>query len=208
MITTRLNYFYSQAWYSCSCIALILVWPDEIFDWKCYSWNGSDANKSVFDWCKEGNVKRMDVLLNKGENINAKDEQVSNFDCFKIWFLSCKLSWLLCSQCYWESPCMTSPSKAASLVFQLLEDSRLTLNQWRQECVLSGYCILVRNTTKPQLFFSLFRNMIWVKRLTGVKNMHSGCADHTCQWLGQISAFFSGIWLVTWLKCMVFSQCM
>ena len=61
-----------------------LVWPDEIFDWKCYSWNGSDANKSVFDWCKEGNVKRMDVLLNKGENINAKDEQVSNFDCFKI----------------------------------------------------------------------------------------------------------------------------
>ncbi|XP_058969221.2 acyl-CoA-binding domain-containing protein 6 [Pocillopora verrucosa] len=35
----------------------------------------SDANKSVFDWCKEGNVKRMDVLLNKGENINAKDEQ-------------------------------------------------------------------------------------------------------------------------------------
>lgn len=64
--------------------ALILVWPDEIFDWKCYSWNGSDANKSVFDWCKEGNVKRMDVLLNKGENINTKDEQVSNFDCFKI----------------------------------------------------------------------------------------------------------------------------
>ena len=46
----------------------------------------------MFDWCKEGNVKRMDVLLNKGENINAKDEQVSNFDCFKITFLSCKLS--------------------------------------------------------------------------------------------------------------------
>lgn len=53
---------------------LILVWLDEIFDWKCYFWNGSDVNKLVFDWCKEGNVKRMDVFLNKGENINVKDE--------------------------------------------------------------------------------------------------------------------------------------
>ena len=50
---------------------------------KCFihivfnSWNNSDANKSVFDWCKEGNVKKMDVLLSKGESINAKDEQVS-----------------------------------------------------------------------------------------------------------------------------------
>lgn len=37
----------------------------------------SDANKSVFDWCKEGNVKKMDVLLTRGENINDKDDQVS-----------------------------------------------------------------------------------------------------------------------------------
>lgn len=35
----------------------------------------SDANKSVFDWCKEGNVKKMDALLTR-ENINSKDEQV------------------------------------------------------------------------------------------------------------------------------------
>lgn len=36
----------------------------------------SDTNKSVFDWCKEGNVKKMDALLTR-ENINNKDEQVS-----------------------------------------------------------------------------------------------------------------------------------
>ena len=36
----------------------------------------SDANKSVFDWCKDGNVKKMDVLLRRGESVNAKDDQV------------------------------------------------------------------------------------------------------------------------------------
>ena len=57
---------------------------------KCFihivfnSWNNSDANKSVFDWCKEGNVKKMDVLLTRGESINAKDEQVSCFNSVKI----------------------------------------------------------------------------------------------------------------------------
>ncbi|KAJ7339491.1 acyl-CoA binding domain-containing protein 6 [Desmophyllum pertusum] len=35
----------------------------------------SDANKSVFDWCKEGNVKKMDVLLTRRENLDAKDDQ-------------------------------------------------------------------------------------------------------------------------------------
>lgn len=35
----------------------------------------SDTNKSVFDWCKEGNAKKMDALLTR-ENINSKDEQV------------------------------------------------------------------------------------------------------------------------------------
>ncbi|XP_020619015.1 acyl-CoA-binding domain-containing protein 6-like [Orbicella faveolata] len=34
----------------------------------------SDTNKSVFDWCKEGNAKKMDALLTR-ENINSKDEQ-------------------------------------------------------------------------------------------------------------------------------------
>jgi len=34
----------------------------------------SDANKSVFDWCKEGNAKKMGALLTR-ENINSKDEQ-------------------------------------------------------------------------------------------------------------------------------------
>ena len=38
----------------------------------------SDVNKSVFDWCKEGNVKRMDLLLSKGEDVNQKDNQVEN----------------------------------------------------------------------------------------------------------------------------------
>lgn len=33
----------------------------------------SDVNKLVFDWCKEGNVKKMDVLFIR-ENINSKDE--------------------------------------------------------------------------------------------------------------------------------------
>lgn len=35
----------------------------------------SDTNKSVFDWCKEGNAKKMDALLTR-ENINSKDKQV------------------------------------------------------------------------------------------------------------------------------------
>ena len=37
----------------------------------------SDANKSVFDWCKDGNVKKMDVLLRRGQSVNTKDDQVS-----------------------------------------------------------------------------------------------------------------------------------
>ena len=41
-----------------------------------FIWLSSDANKSVFDWCKDGNVKKMDVLLTRGENINTKDDQV------------------------------------------------------------------------------------------------------------------------------------
>ena len=36
----------------------------------------SDANKTVFDWCKEGNVKKLDILLTRGEDINAQDDQV------------------------------------------------------------------------------------------------------------------------------------
>lgn len=36
----------------------------------------SDANKTVFDWCKEGNVKKLDLLLTRGEDINAQDDQV------------------------------------------------------------------------------------------------------------------------------------
>ncbi|KAK3713431.1 hypothetical protein QZH41_012479, partial [Actinostola sp. cb2023] len=40
--------------------------PDEII---------SDANKTIFDWCKEGNVKRMDMMLSKAEDINTKDSQ-------------------------------------------------------------------------------------------------------------------------------------
>ena len=36
----------------------------------------SDANKTVFDWCKEGNVKKLDLLLTRGEDINARDDQV------------------------------------------------------------------------------------------------------------------------------------
>jgi len=35
----------------------------------------SDADKSVFDWCKDGNVKKVDVLLTRGESVNAKDDQ-------------------------------------------------------------------------------------------------------------------------------------
>ncbi|KAM7447147.1 acyl-CoA binding domain-containing protein 6 [Porites harrisoni] len=35
----------------------------------------SDANKTVFDWCKEGNVKKLDLLLTRGEDINAQDDQ-------------------------------------------------------------------------------------------------------------------------------------
>ncbi|XP_031560882.1 acyl-CoA-binding domain-containing protein 6-like [Actinia tenebrosa] len=35
----------------------------------------SDVNKSVFDWCKEGNVKRLDHLLSKGQDIDQKDDQ-------------------------------------------------------------------------------------------------------------------------------------
>ena len=32
----------------------------------------------VFDWCKEGNVKKLDLLLTRGEDINAQDDQVIN----------------------------------------------------------------------------------------------------------------------------------
>jgi len=35
----------------------------------------SDANKSVFDWCKEGNVKKLDFLLTREGNVNTKDDQ-------------------------------------------------------------------------------------------------------------------------------------
>jgi len=31
----------------------------------------------VFDWCKDGNVKKVDVLLTRGESVNAKDDQVN-----------------------------------------------------------------------------------------------------------------------------------
>ncbi|XP_032231690.2 acyl-CoA-binding domain-containing protein 6 isoform X2 [Nematostella vectensis] len=34
----------------------------------------SDGNKTAFDWCKEGNVKRMSSLISK-KNINSPDEQ-------------------------------------------------------------------------------------------------------------------------------------
>ena len=44
---------------------------------SCLVWLCSDANKSVFDWCKDGNVKKMDVLLTRGESVNGKDDQVS-----------------------------------------------------------------------------------------------------------------------------------
>ena len=37
----------------------------------------SDANKSVFDWCKEENVKKLDFLLTREGNVNTKDDQVS-----------------------------------------------------------------------------------------------------------------------------------
>ncbi|EDO35810.1 predicted protein [Nematostella vectensis] len=33
-----------------------------------------DGNKTAFDWCKEGNVKRMSSLISK-KNINSPDEQ-------------------------------------------------------------------------------------------------------------------------------------
>ncbi|XP_015747224.1 PREDICTED: uncharacterized protein LOC107326992 [Acropora digitifera] len=36
----------------------------------------SDANKSVFDWCKEGNVKKLDFLLTREGNVNTKDDQL------------------------------------------------------------------------------------------------------------------------------------
>ena len=34
----------------------------------------SDANKSVLDWCKEGNVKKLDFLLTREGNVNTKDD--------------------------------------------------------------------------------------------------------------------------------------
>ena len=37
----------------------------------------SDDKKSVFDWCKEGNVKKLDALLIQGDSVNAEDDQVS-----------------------------------------------------------------------------------------------------------------------------------
>ena len=39
----------------------------------------SDANKSVFDWCKEGNVKKLDFLLTREGNVNTNDDQVSQW---------------------------------------------------------------------------------------------------------------------------------
>ncbi|XP_068694920.1 acyl-CoA-binding domain-containing protein 6-like [Montipora foliosa] len=35
----------------------------------------SDDKKSVFDWCKEGNVKKLDALLIRGDSVNAEDDQ-------------------------------------------------------------------------------------------------------------------------------------
>ena len=53
----------------------VLLMPTKKFFWDLNSLH-SDANKTVFDWCKDGNVKKMDLLLTRGENINVTDEQV------------------------------------------------------------------------------------------------------------------------------------
>ena len=41
-----------------------------------YTTVSSDAKKTVFDWCKEGKVKRMAGMLKRDE-VNNKDQQVS-----------------------------------------------------------------------------------------------------------------------------------
>ena len=36
-----------------------------------------DDQKTVFDWCKEGNVDRLSAMVTN-QNVNSKDEQVAS----------------------------------------------------------------------------------------------------------------------------------